>query len=362
MAASFKDNAYHILGLTGTASAKQILQRSNEIIQRLKIDDETEYDLDIPGIKARRTEELTKDALRRLQAPKTRLQEYFFWFRIADDIDKSAASHLARKEFDQAAAIWGATTDERNPGAFTHSRNLALAQTLSLFEPAPDGPIEASLAAWSALLDSQKFWVAFVQDYRRDAEALSDETIAEFRSKVTSDLSDLYAEIQETRGSGDFVYRFQQRFSARGKKVEEKILNPVLKGVQTTIEQLERLKFDDQINHNTAKTAQLKGPVAALQAELNKLIEAGLYEDSAAQRRHCATSSSKSTTIATTWKPRRSCWSLPSRSPAPTASRRSSRASRSRSPPTNRTRKATRSRSRFPARSGVARSSSSPTT
>ena len=38
MAASFKDNAYHILGLTGTASAKQILQRSNEISQRLKID------------------------------------------------------------------------------------------------------------------------------------------------------------------------------------------------------------------------------------------------------------------------------------------------------------------------------------
>ena len=115
MAASFKDNAYNILGLTATASAKQILQRSNEIIQRLKIDDEIDYDLDVAGIKARRTEELVKDALRRLQSPKSRLKEYFFWFRLADDIDKSAANHLARKEYDEAATIWGATTDERNP-------------------------------------------------------------------------------------------------------------------------------------------------------------------------------------------------------------------------------------------------------
>ena len=241
------------------------------------------YDLDITDIKDRRTEELTKDALRRLQAPKSRLQEYFFWFRIGDDIDKSAATHLARKEFDKAAAIWSATTDERSPGAFTRGRNLALAQTIALFYVAPGERIEASLAAWAALLNNPKFWTAFVQDYRQDAEAMSDETIAELKSNITNDLSDLYAEIQEARGRGDLVYRFQQQFSARGKKVEQTILNPILQEVQTTIEQLEQLKFDDTIDYNTAKTAQLKEPVAALQAGLNKLIDAGLYEDSTAK-------------------------------------------------------------------------------
>ena len=283
MPASLKYNAYHILGLTGTATAKQILQRSNEIIQRLKIDDEIEYEFDITGLKCPRTEEMTLDALRRLQAPKSHLREYFFWFRIADDIDKSAASHLAQKEFAQAATTWGAATDYHIPGAFTHSRNLALALTISLFDAAPLDRLEASLSTWASLLEAPNFWTAFVQEYKQDADALSDETIVEFRSNVTSVLSDLYAEIQEARGGGDFVYRFQQLFSARGKKVEEKILNPILQAVQVSIEQLEQLKFDETKDYGVAKATQLKSPVAGLQADLNKLIDAGLYEDSIAK-------------------------------------------------------------------------------
>ena len=85
MTTSLKDNAYHVLGLSAAATSKQILQRSNEIVQRLKIDDVPEYELDIPAFNNNRTEEAVKDALRRLQAPKSRLREYFFWFRIADD-------------------------------------------------------------------------------------------------------------------------------------------------------------------------------------------------------------------------------------------------------------------------------------
>jgi hypothetical protein len=69
MTTSLKDNAYHVLGLSGTATTKQILQRSNAIVQRLKIDDVPDYELDIPAFKNNRTEEAVKDALRRLQAP-----------------------------------------------------------------------------------------------------------------------------------------------------------------------------------------------------------------------------------------------------------------------------------------------------
>jgi len=217
MTTSLKDNAYHVLGLTGTATAKQILQRSNEIVHRLKIDDVAEYDLDIPAFENYRTEESVKDALRRLQAPKARLREYFFWFRIADDIDKNAADHLAQRDFDNAIAVWQAACDEQSNGAFTHKRNLALALTISLLHGAnPAGRIEASLSTWAMLLDSPKFWKAFVEQYKQDAELLSDEAISDFRQNAAGDLSDVYAEIQEVRGGGDFVYRFQQLFIARG--------------------------------------------------------------------------------------------------------------------------------------------------
>ena len=281
MTTSLKDNAYHVLGLTGTATARQILQRSNEIIQRLKIDDVAEYDLDIPAFNGYRTEDSVKDALRRLQAPRARLREYFFWFRVADDIDRSAVGHLAQRDFDNAIALWQAASEEQNNGGFTHTRNLALVLTISLLSGVTsEGRIEASLATWATLLDSPKFWKVFAEEYKQDAELLSDEALSDFRRSAASDLSDVYAEIQEVRGGGDFVYRFQQLFSARGKKIEDKILNPVFRAVQTAIEQLEQVKLGETDNYDSAKASQLKTPVATIQAELNKLIDAGLYDDS----------------------------------------------------------------------------------
>ena len=281
MTTSLRGNAYHVLGLTGTATAKQILQRSNEIVQRLKIDDVPEYELDIPAFKNFRTEDGVKDALRRLQAPKTRLREYFFWFRIADDIDKNAAAHLGHKDLDRAVAIWHSASDEQSGGGFAHKRNLALALTISLLQGAdPVRRTDLSLAVWASFLDSPKFWNAFAEDYKQDAELLSEEAISEFQRNAASDLSDIYAEIQEVRGGGDFVYRFQQLFSARGKKIEENILNPVFHAIQAGIEQLEQVKLGETDDYDSAKTRQLKGPVATIQAELNKLIDVGLYEDS----------------------------------------------------------------------------------
>ncbi len=284
MTTSLKDNAYHVLGLTGTASAKQILQRSNEIVQRLKIDDVPEYELDISAFKNYRTEASAKDALRRLQAPKARLREYFFWFRIADDADKQAANYLAQHDYERAIAVWQAACDKQGDAAVTRKRNLSLALTISLLKGTPPaGRIESSLSSWAMLLDAPKFWKVLAEEYRQDAELLSEEALEDFRQNAAGELSDIYAEVQEVRGGGDFVYRFQQLFNARGKKIEEKILNPVFQAVQTAIEQLEQVKLGEADNYDSAKSSQLKGPVAAIQAELNKLIDAGLYEDSTAK-------------------------------------------------------------------------------
>ena len=130
------------------------------------------------------------------------------------------------------------------------------------------------------LLNSPKFWKAFAEEYKQDGELLSDEAISDFKRNTAHDLSDVYAEIQEIRGGGDFIYRFQQLFSARGKKIEETILNPIFEAVQMAIELLEQVKLGETDNYDSAKTNQLRNPVAAIQAELNKLIDAGLYEDS----------------------------------------------------------------------------------
>lgn len=281
MTVSLKDNAYHVLGLTGTATNRQILQRANEIIQRLKIEDLPEYELDIKTFKNYRTESLVRDALRRLQAPKSRLTEYFFWFRIADDVDKQAVHYLAQKEFDRAISVWEAESDDSSEVGLAHKRNLALVLIISILQGnESSGCIDASLTIWASLLDSPKFWSAFASQYKQDAEQISNEAIEEFHRNASRYLSDIYAEIQEVRGGDDYVYRFNQMFNTHGQKIEEKILNPVFQRVQMAIEALEQLKLGETDHYDRAKAGQIKGPLEIIQAELNKLIDAGLYEDS----------------------------------------------------------------------------------
>ena len=93
---SLKNNAYHILGLDTSASEKELLKRSKEIINRIKIDDTPEYDLDLGMFEDFRTEDSVKEALQRLQAPKKRIREYFFWFQISDSVDEQALGLLKR--------------------------------------------------------------------------------------------------------------------------------------------------------------------------------------------------------------------------------------------------------------------------
>ena len=123
MSTSLKDNSFHILGLDCTATSKQILQRANEIRQRLKIGDHPEYNFDMSSPESFRNEDAVKDALRRLQSPRTRLKEYFFWFRIGDDVDAEAAALISKKNYEAAINVWSESAKGETVSAFAYRRN-----------------------------------------------------------------------------------------------------------------------------------------------------------------------------------------------------------------------------------------------
>ena len=77
MSQTLKNNAYHILGLDTSASEKDILKRSKEIINRIKADENPTYEFDIGLFEDFRTEDAVKNALQELQAPKKRIKNYF---------------------------------------------------------------------------------------------------------------------------------------------------------------------------------------------------------------------------------------------------------------------------------------------
>src|SRR3989338_6844748 len=93
-----ENNAYRILGLDVNANQKDILKRYKEIINRLKIEDYPEYDLDLNLPKNLRNETSVNDALKRLQSQKSNIKEYFFWFQINDSIDKKALKSIQEKD------------------------------------------------------------------------------------------------------------------------------------------------------------------------------------------------------------------------------------------------------------------------
>jgi len=132
MSSPLKSNAYHILGLDTTVRQKDILKRSKEIINRLKIDDLPEYDRDLGFFNDFRTEETVKEAIQKLQTPKNRIREYFFWFQIVDGVDEEAFRFIKKKDYQSAIRTWQNASDDNSLGALPYKKNLAILYTLLL--------------------------------------------------------------------------------------------------------------------------------------------------------------------------------------------------------------------------------------
>src|ERR1700677_2492923 len=126
MSNTFKNNAYHVLGLDTSANQKSIIKRSKEILKLLEIDNPPEYPLDLNFFNNFRTEESVKDAIQKLQTPKKKIKEYFFWFQIEEDVDKEAEELLSNNDYQSALKTWESSSSK----SVLCKKNLAILMTL----------------------------------------------------------------------------------------------------------------------------------------------------------------------------------------------------------------------------------------
>jgi hypothetical protein len=278
---SLKNNAYHILGLDTSASEKELLKRSKEIINRIKIDDTPEYDLDLGMFEDFRTEDAVKEALQKLQAPKKRIREYFFWFQISDSVDEQALGLIKHKDYLNAIRTWQNAAEGDGAKSYFYRKNLAILYCMVLSVENDKQYLQDSLTTWKSILDSDKFWSAFSKAYKlHDEQTASDEVISEFKKHVVSYLSDIYTELHELHDDNDYIQQFQSVFSAKGEQVEKKILNPVYQTIHGAVEKLEKLKVSEDGKLDKEESDHIRNAVGIIQAEMNKLIDLGLYDDS----------------------------------------------------------------------------------
>lgn len=281
MSSILKNNAYHILGLDTSASEKDILKHSKEIINRLKADDASDYDLDIGLLKDFRTEDSVKDALQRLQAPKKRIKEYFFWFQIADSVDEQVLGLFKLKDYLNAIRIWQNASEGQSTKAFFYKKNLAILYCLVLSAEDNKDYLRSSLTSWKELVDSDKFWASFSKVYRlHDEQTASEDIISDFKKHVVEYLSDIYTELHHIHKNSDYINEFQKVFSAKGEKIEKSVLGPAYKAINQVVEELEKMEVSKDSKFDKEESETIKGLVAKVQGELNKLIDLGLYDDS----------------------------------------------------------------------------------
>jgi len=281
MSNTLKNNAYHILGLDTTASQKDIFKRSKEIINRLKIDDLPEYNLDVGLFNDFRTEEAAKEAIQKLQMPKKRIKEYFFWFQIADSIDEQALGLLKSKDFENALRVWENVAEKGGTKSYFYKKNLAILYCLLLSIDENKNYLRDSLSIWKELIESDKFWIAFSKTYNlHDKQTASQELITDFKNHVVSYLADIYTELHQTYKNADYISQFQKVFSVKGERMEKNVLGPAYQTINNAVEELEKMKVSEDGVIDKDETLKIKNLVGITQSELNKLIDLGLYDDS----------------------------------------------------------------------------------
>jgi len=277
---SIENNAYRILGLDTTASQKDILKRYKEIFNRLKIDDYPEYDLDIILPKHLRNESTVTDALKRLQSQKSNLKEYFFWFQISDKIDEKALRYLQNNELTNAIQTWKNASKINNSIAYFYKKNLALLYCLLLSEKNNPTYLKDSLSVWHEIVNSDKFWIAFLKSYNsNNDQTISSEILSKFKNDIVSQISDIYTDLHKHHKDNKYVKDFQEIFGTHGEKTEKGLLNPIYQSIYDNIEDLQKIKIEENKKVSEKDIKSINKIVDDIKVDLDKLKEIGSYND-----------------------------------------------------------------------------------
>ncbi len=241
-------NAYRILGLDSSTNQKDILKRYKEIINRLKIDDYPQYDLDLNLDTKFRTEESVNDALKKLQNVKNNIIEYFFWFTKADTVDEEALNHLRDKDYTKAIQTWQNASEINNSTGLSYKKNLALLYCLAVLNQQNTTFLNASLSNWHEIINSDKFWIAFEKNYNMiNDQAVNTEIISDFRKNVVKYISDIYTDLYQQYEDPKYVKEFQDTFGIVGEKTEKNLLKPIHQSIYDTIAELNKITQEEDV-------------------------------------------------------------------------------------------------------------------
>jgi len=129
-------NAFRILGLSITASDRDVARREEELQAHLTIGQLPTFDTDFPWIgDIDRSEESVRRALQVLNDPSLKLEHSLFWFWECTAEDILAMDSLREGNQAQASIVWNRAIDESGVthGTLTHFKNIAILSLIQAF-------------------------------------------------------------------------------------------------------------------------------------------------------------------------------------------------------------------------------------
>lgn len=248
--AFFTENAFNILGLDSDASEKEILKRSREIGNLIKIDETPEYKLDLPFSKDVRTESKVKKAAEKLITPDKKIVETFFWFFVRDNIDEKALKSFRDGDFLSALKILQ-NKIEKTPNNFSGLRNKAVLESLIFSDKAQNKYLEASLKSWQLILDSEKQWSDFEKVYRLNNPDVGDTLFKSFKKDAKKLLSSFYESMSRAENKPEIYAAFSKCFSTHSDSFDREILDPLLNKLNDLTKKTKR--YDIEFNNPSYK-------------------------------------------------------------------------------------------------------------
>jgi hypothetical protein len=282
LAALFRNNAFHILGMDSGSDTKLIQKRGKEIINRLKIDDQPEYPLDFEKPELFRSEVSVKDAIQKITSPKTSIGEYFFWFDFSSNTSRQElVDSIEHAEYSKVFALIQTSPENPAGNSFSERKNLAIFLSVLLSDRNFKSCLIPSLDAWKTLVDSQESWDTYFDFYSgKTGFNLNREIKEEFKKQAVVKLSDLFTDISKRLDDPDYLLEYRERFSITSKKTEKDVLGPVLQKIHARIDDLKALEISPANKNNPGILNNIDGIIEKILDELDVLTSFGLDEDS----------------------------------------------------------------------------------
>lgn len=274
-------NSYQILGLDNTATQKEIIKRSKDILNLLAIDEKPEYDLDLGIFNKLRTESQVKEAAQNLAVPKKRIREYFFWFDIHDSTDGKAISLVQELDFSMARDVWKEALEKDNSRTNFYKKNLALVDLWILYEKDTQYALKESVSLWKELTESEEFWEDYSKIYKLNDDLSSDqEVINDFKKQLPAILSDIYTDFGRKHSTNTYLNEFVKAFGSKGEQLDKTVLTPLYQKINNALDRLDNIEIKSGETLAKTELSQIKESIQEIQDSFNEIIEVGLYDDS----------------------------------------------------------------------------------